>query len=366
MSEAPGLILVLITPDGPGSGGGTQQVLRRMIPSWISEGRAVTLLTYPVDERWEGLPDSVEMIELPRPDGRAMHSATALLRNFVRILRTALTIRKAAQSRPGSVVLPFLPGAAILTLATTIGLRSRIIPCERNDPTRQRFGLTVRLLRRLLYRRAAAITVNTTVARDAFERLLRGRVPVHVVLNPLPDWPPASEDHREQLIVSVGRLVPQKRHDDVIRAFAAISNEHPYWRLEIVGDGPERPALEQLITDLGVADRVVLRGHVTDMRGALLRARLFVLASSYEGTSNAVVEALMANVPVVMSDRVPALPEALQEHRMTTRYSVGDIVQLVEILRGLMLHPQHDRGSQPLLDLEHYRVDVPTSWAKAL
>lgn len=295
-----------------------------------------------------------------------MHSAAALIRSSGQILRTALTIRQATRSRPGSIVLPFLPGAAIPTLAATIGLHSRVIPCERNDPTRQRFGLAVRLLRRLLYRRAAAITVNTTVARDAFSRLLRGRVPVHVVLNPLPDWPPASEDHREPLIVSVGRLVPQKRHDDVIRAFAAISNEHPYWRLEIVGDGPERPALEQLITDLGVADRIVLRGHVTDIRAALLRATIFVLASSYEGTSNAVVEALTANVPVVMSDRVPALPAALQGHRMTTRYPLGDVVQLIETLRGLMLPPRDHLGSQPLLDLEHYRAAVPASWVKAL
>ena len=148
MSEAPGLILVLITPDGPGSGGGTQQVLRRMIPSWISEGRAVTLLTYPVDERWEGLPDSVEMIALPPPDSGAMHSATALLRSSVRILRTALTIRQAARSRPGSIVLPFLPGAAILTLAATIGLHRRVIPCERNDPTRQTLHATADLVGR--------------------------------------------------------------------------------------------------------------------------------------------------------------------------------------------------------------------------
>ena len=212
-------------------------------------------------------------------------------------------VRVASQgsaSRAGSIARPasgrsrwnydFLPGTAILTLIACWGLANRTVPCERNDPTRQRFSAPVRLLRWLLYRRADAVTVNTEIAVEAFRRMLQERVPVHLVLNPLPDWPrPPAETDREPIVVSVGRLVPQKRHEDVIRAFVAArrTGRGEGWRLEICGEGSERAALERTIRNLSAEDDVRLRGHVEDVAAVLTRARVLVLASEYEGTANA-------------------------------------------------------------------------------
>ena len=360
------LIIVLVTPNGPGSGGGTQQALSRMIPIWVSEGRAITLLTYPVDERWRALPDGVELVALPAPDDRAMHSAAALARSILGIVRTALVVRSAVRARSGHLVLPFLPGASILTLIATFGLPNRIIPCERNDPTRQRFSLIVRVLRSALYRRAHAVTVNSTTAQRAFTAMLPARILTHVVLNPLPDWSLPADAEREDLIVSVGRLVPQKRHQDVIEAFAKIRGDHPTWRLEIVGDGPERIRLEKLTASLDVDGRVIVRGYAEDVRAVLERARVLILASTYEGTPNVVLEALAAQVTVVMSDAIPPLPLELEDHDAVRRFNPQEMSSLSNVMHELMRSVRPDHCERPHMNLEAYRASVVTSWAAAL
>lgn len=366
MNGVPDLVLVLVTPTGPGSGGGTQQVLRRMIPRWVQAGHRVTLLTHPVDERWDDLPEHVELVPLPAPSPRAMHSSRHLLASARAAVGIARAIRRTARSRRAAVILPFLPGSAVLALIATWGLGSRVVPCERNDPTRQRLHPLIETARRILYRRASAVTVNTAAARDAFVQLLGGRVPVHLVANPLPDWPaPDPAEPREDLIVSVGRLVPQKRHSDVIRAFAHVAPDHPSWRLRIVGEGPDRPHLEQLVADLALEGRVDLPGHTDDVRAVLVRARTLVLASEFEGTPNVLLEGLLAGLDAVVSDAVPPLPEPLQPGRPLARFPVGDVDTLADILKSGILVQQslHRLSRIGLRGVDRYETSVHNSFA---
>lgn len=102
------------------------------------------------------------------------------------------------------------------------------------------------------------------------------------------------------LIIAVGALIPRKGHDLTIRAVATL----PGVSLDIVGDGPERGALERLAADLGVADRVRLAGPVAHDRlpPMLAAAHMLVLPSSSEGLANAWVEALACGTPVVTCD----------------------------------------------------------------
>jgi len=369
MTRMSPLVIILVTPDGPGSGGGTQQVLRRMIPRWIEAGRNVTLLTHPVDERWEGLPPTVEVIPLPRPSAEAMSSALALLAGIRSIVATARSIRRAARLRPDAVILPFLPGSAILTLVASVGLPNRVIPCERNDPLRQRFSATVRTLRRILYRRADAITVNTAVAVPTLLDIVADRVPVHLVDNPLPDWPEPPPLHdRDRLVVSVGRLVPQKRHADVIASFveATADRSDDGWELLIVGDGPERDRLARMIAAVAPDGRVHLTGHVSDVRPLLERARVLVLASDFEGTSNALLEGVLCGVAAIVSDAVPDIPSPLVPARPILRFAVGDRSSLTSLLHDVMVEPPDPEPSTPLGlgGRERYALQVDASWTR--
>jgi teichuronic acid biosynthesis glycosyltransferase TuaC len=106
---------------------------------------------------------------------------------------------------------------------------------------------------------------------------------------------------RPPTLVTVGHLVARKRHADVVRALARLRERHPELRYVVVGDGPERPALERLAAELGVAERVEFRGQLPPpaAREAAWRADAFVLPSVDEAFGVAYVEAMAGGVPAL-------------------------------------------------------------------
>jgi glycosyltransferase involved in cell wall biosynthesis len=96
------------------------------------------------------------------------------------------------------------------------------------------------------------------------------------------------------------------------------------WRLALVGDGQERSALEAFARKHGIAGRVMFVGQVSDPFAWLMRARVAVCASVYEGLGNAIVEALACGTPVVSTDCPYGPREILQGGRYGTLTPVGD------------------------------------------
>jgi glycosyltransferase involved in cell wall biosynthesis len=101
-------------------------------------------------------------------------------------------------------------------------------------------------------------------------------------------------------IVTLARMMPQKRLDILLEAFARVPREQ--CRLTILGEGPERPRLEAMARSLGIADRIAMPGFAEHVVPWLRSADLFVLSSDYEGLPAALIEALACNVPVVTTD----------------------------------------------------------------
>jgi teichuronic acid biosynthesis glycosyltransferase TuaC len=102
-------------------------------------------------------------------------------------------------------------------------------------------------------------------------------------------------------LVTVAHLVARKRHGDVLRALAVLSPRHPTLRYEIIGEGPERVALEGLATRLGIAERVEFHGQLPPAL-AVAQARrctLFVMPSTEEAFGVAYVEAMAGGLPAI-------------------------------------------------------------------
>jgi len=115
------------------------------------------------------------------------------------------------------------------------------------------------------------------------------------------DLPAAPPRQPADTLVTVAHLVARKRHADVLRALWLLRHSHPRARYVVVGDGPERPRLERLAAELGLADRVELRGALPHAQAARAAqsAALFVLPSVDEAFGVAYVEALAGGVPAV-------------------------------------------------------------------
>jgi glycosyltransferase involved in cell wall biosynthesis len=104
----------------------------------------------------------------------------------------------------------------------------------------------------------------------------------------------------EKFIVAVGRLAWQKGFDLLLRAFAALDDTR--YRLLILGEGPERANLMNLACELGVGDRLLLPGFLTNPWSVLARADAFCLSSRWEGFGHVVIEAMATGTPVLVSD----------------------------------------------------------------
>jgi glycosyltransferase involved in cell wall biosynthesis len=104
------------------------------------------------------------------------------------------------------------------------------------------------------------------------------------------------------VIRACGRLVPQKGFAALIEAARILDTRRVPFRMEIVGDGPERARLEELITRHGVAHKVTLAGGRDDARRLIASCDVFVLPSLREGLPLVVLEALHAGRPIIASD----------------------------------------------------------------
>jgi glycosyltransferase involved in cell wall biosynthesis len=105
----------------------------------------------------------------------------------------------------------------------------------------------------------------------------------------------------ETVLISVGRLAPEKNWDTLIRAFAKACEKHPDIRLVLIGDGAARQSLETLSSELGIADRVTFTGAVPfeDIPRYLKAADIFAFASVTETQGLVTIEAMAAGLPVV-------------------------------------------------------------------
>jgi len=139
-------------------------------------------------------------------------------------------------------------------------------------------------------------------------------------------------------ILALARLMPQKRLDRLICAFALMQTRNA--RLVIVGDGPERARLQHLAASMGVADRLDLPGFVEDVVPWLMRADVLALTSDYEGLPAAVLEALAAGVPVVTTDCFEEAHALLDQADQCAVVAVDDIDALARTLDGVLANPE--------------------------
>jgi colanic acid/amylovoran biosynthesis glycosyltransferase len=155
-------------------------------------------------------------------------------------------------------------------------------------------------------------------------------------------WPPApsatAADHRRFCLLSVGRLHRVKDYRFLVQACAALRDQGIEFICWIVGEGPERGALERQIDALGLRGRVYLIGHVprTDLPGYYLYADLVVMTSQSEGIPVVLMEA-MAHEKLVLAPAITGIPELVEHQRTGFLYQSGslpDFVSAVCWIRG--------------------------------
>ena len=132
----------------------------------------------------------------------------------------------------------------------------------------------------------------------------------------------------EKLLVHTSNFRKVKRVDQVVRIFSEISKSTPA-KLLLIGDGPERPAIESLCRELGTCNDVRFLGKISDVEEVLSVSDLFLMPSEKESFGLAGLEAMACEVPVVSSD-VGGLPEMNKDGFSGFTCPVGDVDMMVE------------------------------------
>ena len=136
----------------------------------------------------------------------------------------------------------------------------------------------------------------------------------------------------------IGRLAKQKRVEDLIWAVETLRQIRPKLFLVIVGDGPERTRLENFARDIGCMQHVRFLGHRDDATHWLSIFDVFCLASSFEGMSNSLMEAMSVGKPVIASD-IPANRELVVQSETGFLPKLADTVGFMQFLRRLIDEP---------------------------
>jgi glycosyltransferase involved in cell wall biosynthesis len=137
----------------------------------------------------------------------------------------------------------------------------------------------------------------------------------------------------------IGRMTSVKRTDDVLVAFKRVRDSGVDACLCMVGDGPDRPQLEQRAHELGVMRDTLFLGYQEDVAPYYAAFDALVLPSSNEGTPVSAIEALAAGRPVVAT-RVGGVPDVVREGEDGFLVEAGDTEQLAERLVRLARDPQ--------------------------
>ena len=245
------------------------------------------------------------------------------------------------QQRPKRV-LALLTKTNILCSAAVWDLPIHLVVSERNDPRLQNIDRLWSRLRCVYYRRADVVTANTEGVLEALQAMGPWQR-LALLPNPLPTALTLQDSHkptvdREAEVLAVARLVPQKGLDVLIRAFASLPESvRDGWSLTLVGDGPELATLQALASDAGLRDLVHFEGFRSDPLVFMRRASIFALPSRFEGMPNALLEAMAAGLPSVVTDASPGPLEMVCNGHQGLVVPTDDVRAFAAALQKLML-----------------------------
>lgn len=299
--------------------GGPQTALSNLGAELIGRGHRVTVLTARWQADWPAEIDyhGIRVIRLPHPAGR--------LTGKIKFLRNLLRWLAAQRSQFDLAYVSALRHEACTAVAAgqqagfPIVLRAEGAGFS-GDCHWQLDALFGRRIKRRCFQAEACVAPSPAIEREliaagyprerihgipngvkpAAKATAAARIGIRRTLTESdPRWAAPGES---PVAVFCGQLLAAKGLQHLLEAWRTIVAKRSDARLWIVGDGPERPRLERLISDLGLTGRAALTGAIDQVKDFLLAADLFVLPSLEEGTSLALLEAMSHALPIVASD----------------------------------------------------------------
>lgn len=326
--------------------GGAERVVVTLADHWASLGWQVSMATvrHPDTDHFR-MSAEVERVDLggKRDSARRSYSVEERFPLWGH-MAAAIRLRRYVHSTKPEVVLSSLTKMNVTTWLALLGTRSTIVGAEHSYPPTVALGALWRVLRRLVIPRLSHVTVLTKDTAEWFRRET-GVHSISVIPNPVAFPIPTAEpivepsDGEHAMLLAVGRLLRKKGFDLLIDAFAVLARQHPEWKLVILGEGPERPALEEQVRAHGLDDHVEMPGLVGNVADWYSTADLMVMTSRAEGLPMVLIEALASGCPAVAVDCMTGPRDILRHEVDGLLVPENDQEALIQGLDRLMSDP---------------------------
>lgn len=337
--------------------GGAERVMLDLARGLVEAGEDVELVVLDSSGPYRSIvPESVPLVSLDRP---RLLRALPILASHLRRRAPTVALTTGTHANVAVVVAARLARRRVRVVvrqaATTSvalqakpGFKRRVLPA----------------LERIAYRRAdVLIAPSEGLADELRERLgprrahrvsvLRSPIDVDAIQQQAAAPSPHSWlDAQAPVVLSVGRLAPQKDHETLLRAFALLRQRYPDVRLILLGEGAERQRIEGIIGDLSLGGAVAMPGVDTNPFRWIARADVLALTSRWEGMPNVLLQAVACGTPAVATDCPHGAAEAAAMSDLITLAPVGDAAAIAVALDNVLAEPRHPDMSteQPLDD----------------
>lgn len=323
--------------------GGVERMVMNLVRQFSQQCEQVDLLVIRAKgPHFSDIPENVRVIKL-----NANHTLTAIpeiVRYLKRERPSSLLVAKDRAGR-AAVIARAIAGVSTkivvrlgTNLSTALEHRSAISAWWRRAP-----------MKRIYSKVDHVVAVSKGVMQDTLENTGISSDKISVIRNPVVtqdfihksqqnaphEW---LQDKTLPVVIGVGRLSVQKDFATLIRAFAKV-REQRSCRLIILGEGGKRHELEALIAELDLQEYTFLPGFQDNPMCWVKAADVFVLSSRWEGSPNALTEALALGVPSV-STRCPSGPdETLDEGKYGPLVAMGDVDEMASSILDVLSNP---------------------------
>ena len=251
------------------------------------------------------------------PDNIIIHKPDFLFDSSIRsssLIKTLWFLRtKVKEINPDSI-LSFGEYVNSFVLIALLNLEYPVYISDRGQPNKN-LGAFQNILRGILYRRSSGLIPQTIIAKNIYKTKFKN-LKIEVIGNPVKrNNKPSGINYKENIVLSVGRLIPTKNFDKLIEMFVRINQ--PGWKLIIVGGDALKlnlaASLKDLIKSLNAEDRIQLVGNQSNVNEYYYKSKIFAFTSSSEGFPNVIGEAQSAGLPVIAFDCVAGPSEMISD-----------------------------------------------------
>lgn len=260
---------------------------------------------------------------------------------YTRHFQQIFQLRRRVKEIKPDLIISFQTNQNALSVLSAMGRHIPVIISERGDP----YQLTniVAKLKNMVINKADGGVFQTHRAMEYFGKKLQKKS--RVIYNPCPPDKverPKWEDRRDEIAFVARFDIQQKRQDLMVDAFAIVAKEHPEIKLVFYGKGePDMTTIKEQVDRLGLSDQVLFKGVVNNVINEIKNSKLFVLSSDYEGMPNALIEAMVAGLPVVSTDCSPGGASELIENGINGYVTpCGNAEKLADAINDMLDNPE--------------------------